>query len=84
LYRPNTVGRIETTMIAFEINGNRLNLRISRGDCELRMGGWVLTVHGNGQSNGGVFLVTELGERSWAWTDLRGSFTSGRELLSAP
>lgn len=82
---PNTVGRVETTMMAFEINGNSFHLRMSRGDCELRVGGWMLTVLWNGRiGDGGVFLQTRRGARSWAWDDLRGSFTSGREMLSAP
>lgn len=71
--------------MAFEFKNDRSHLRISRGDCELRVGRWMLTVLWNGRiGDGGVFLLTKGGERSWTWDDLRGSFTSGRELLSAP
>lgn len=71
--------------MAIEFRNDRSHLRISRGDCEMRVGGWMLTVLWTGRiGDGGVFLRTKRGERHWFWDDLRGAFTSGREMLSAP
>ena len=70
--------------MTFRVDGDCFHLRVSRGDCELRLGRRMLTVLWNGHGDGGVFLKTKRGERHWSWADLRESFTSGQELLIAP
>ena len=71
--------------MAFRFERKHFHLDVSEGDYELRFGGWMLTILWNGRiEDGGVFLQTKRGSRHWSWADLRGSFTSGRELPSAP
>ncbi len=70
---------IEMQAPGLAFSGGNSHLTLSRGDFELRIGAWRLTLlWGAGPYQGGVFFETRHCERWWLWEDIRKALTSGR------
>jgi hypothetical protein len=57
--------------LELELNGNHNHLRVSRGDCELRIASWTVSVMWGVPASSGLYIEGNSSDRYWTWEEVR-------------